>query len=463
MDSMTDADLLADVPDTFDVSADADVLGGLDEEAQMEEAEERALEAAEEEAQRAAARERQRAAEAAEEAMLEEDEAAMLGEGDPIKPPRPPKLKSGERQVIQHTLQAPAHGASVPLTEARRQQRAAKFGIEAPAAPPVAPVAPVVPAQLLTMEEIAKMQARASKFGVEATTDPLALISTLAGPDAFWENRRDVSAFEVPRPEAVHIFGTDRMSTEDLFGYFMAEGLAPPLFVEWVNDSSANVVFSDASAAAAALQQRTVPLLPNAQGVDTTSWRTLPTELAAAGKGLQLLFRLATASDIKPPKRAVSRWYGELDGGGSGGKKGSIADKRHGRQASSAPYAPRGPPMANAAKKMISHHLPKLAREDAPSLAEIIAIRSAPAGPTLAEMASAGAMPAGPTLADMAAGRHVEVAHAGPAGPTLSDLARAAPPSVLPCFPEGAPGGDLRSLLKGGRAAKITTGEAMPE
>jgi hypothetical protein len=120
--TMSDADLLADVPDTFDVSADADVLGGIDEEAQMEEAEERALEAAEEEAQRAAARERQRAAEAAEEAMLEEDEAAMLGEGDPTKPPRPPKLKSGKRPVIQHTLQAPAH-ASVPLTEEELARR----------------------------------------------------------------------------------------------------------------------------------------------------------------------------------------------------------------------------------------------------------------------------------------------------------------------------------------------------
>ena len=103
-----------------------------------------------------------------------------------------------------------------------------------------------------------------------------------------------MSAFEDPRLEAVHIFGTDRMSTEDLLGYFAAEGLAPPLSVEWINDSSANVVFSDASAAAAALEQRTVPLPPNAQGVDTISWRTLPTELVAAGKGLQLLFRHAT-------------------------------------------------------------------------------------------------------------------------------------------------------------------------
>ena len=61
-----------------------------------------------------------------------------------------------------------------------------------------------------------------------------------------------MSAFGVPRPEAVHIFGTDRLSTEDLLGYFTAERLAPPSSVEWINDSSAKT--------------------PNAQGVDTTSW-----------------------------------------------------------------------------------------------------------------------------------------------------------------------------------------------
>ncbi len=123
-------------------------------------------------------------------------------------------------------------------------------------------------------------------------------------PPACANPRRDASADEDPRPEVVHIYGFDtRMKAEDLLSLFKAKGLAPPRTVAWVNDSSANVVFSDASAARAALEQRTVPLLPNAQDIDTTSWRTLPIELAAAGKGLQLLFRLATASDFQPKQQ----------------------------------------------------------------------------------------------------------------------------------------------------------------
>ena len=123
-------------------------------------------------------------------------------------------------------------------------------------------------------------------------------------PPACANPRRDASADEDPRPEVVHIHGFDtRMKAEDLLSLFTAKGLAPPRTVAWVNDSSANVVFSDASAARAALEQQTVPLLPNAQDIDTTSWRTLPIELAAAGKGLQLLFRLATASDFQPKQQ----------------------------------------------------------------------------------------------------------------------------------------------------------------
>ena len=126
----------------------------------------------------------------------------------------------------------------------------------------------------------------------------------LPPPPACANPRRDASADEDPRPEVVHIYGFDtRMKAEDLLSLFKAKGLAPPRTVAWVNDSSANVVFSDASAARAALEQRTVPLLPNAQDIDTTSWRTLPIELAAAGKGLQLLFRLATASDFQPKQQ----------------------------------------------------------------------------------------------------------------------------------------------------------------
>ena len=180
--------------------------------------------------------------------------------------------------------------------------------------------------------------------------NPLDSIATLAGDGAFWERRRDAQPDEPARPEAVHVFGTDRMSTEDLLLYFVTPGVTPaesaPQWVEWVNDSSANVVFASAEAAAAAVGERTVPLLPNSQGIDTTCWRTIPTELAAAGKGLQLLFRLATAKDVKPPKKAPSRWYGESDRKGgrrnSGGKASGMHDRRDGRRHGAAPYGRPG-------------------------------------------------------------------------------------------------------------------------
>jgi len=117
--------------------------------------------------------------------------------------------------------------------------------------------------------------------------------------------RRDASAIEDPQPEIVHIYGINpNMKFEDVMRYFKAKGLARPQTLAWVNDSSANVVFSDASAAAAALEQLTVPLFTNAQGIDTTSWRTLP----IVEKGRQLLFRLATASDFQPPRSGVC-WH----------------------------------------------------------------------------------------------------------------------------------------------------------
>ena len=52
--------------------------------------------------------------------------------------------------------------------------------------------------------------ARAAKFGVE-TNDPLATLDRAAGSNAYWEKRRDAADDEEARPEAVHIFGTDKM------------------------------------------------------------------------------------------------------------------------------------------------------------------------------------------------------------------------------------------------------------
>lgn len=44
------------------------------------------------------------------------------------------------------------------------------------------------------------------------------------------------------RQETLYLYGTDKMSTEDVFKYFVEH---KPRFVEWIDDSSCNVVFDD--------------------------------------------------------------------------------------------------------------------------------------------------------------------------------------------------------------------------
>jgi hypothetical protein len=44
------------------------------------------------------------------------------------------------------------------------------------------------------------------------------------------------------RQETLYLYGTDKMSTEDVFKYFVEY---KPQFVEWIDDSSCNVVFDD--------------------------------------------------------------------------------------------------------------------------------------------------------------------------------------------------------------------------
>ena len=58
------------------------------------------------------------------------------------------------------------------------------------------------------------------------------------------------------RKEALHIFGVDELSTNDLFDYFRD---FKPFAVEWVNDSSCNVVWRNEVHAANALLGITVP------------------------------------------------------------------------------------------------------------------------------------------------------------------------------------------------------------
>ena len=60
------------------------------------------------------------------------------------------------------------------------------------------------------------------RFGVEVK-NPADLVVGAAPKNALWEKRRDAAVGEVERSEAVHIFGTDKMGTADLFRLFMGK------------------------------------------------------------------------------------------------------------------------------------------------------------------------------------------------------------------------------------------------
>jgi len=340
---MDDDDVLAGVPDDAEIQEESALLDSMDAEAQDEAKEDRAAEVAEVGRFSGKKKDRKKGKkrEGGEEDMEEEEEAG----GTPSSLPK----KVGKRKIIQHSWPAEGPLALVPFgidpdsaeEKAKREARAAKFGGVAEAAPQhseedrarreeraakfglhasvsaaektaeamVMPVVPEPPPEmhLLSTDELRQREERAAKWGT-TPANPLESIVSAAPKGSFWEKRRDTAEDEVPRPEAVHIFGVDKLSTEDLLRFWVADGLPVPTYVEWVNDSSANVVFASAEDVAAAVPARTVPLTPGQEAVDPVTWRTLPPHLAAAGKGLQLLFRLATYKDIKPPKRAPSRW-----------------------------------------------------------------------------------------------------------------------------------------------------------
>ena len=170
--------------------------------------------------------------------------------------------------------------------EAKKKARAERFGLEGG-------------------EEDARRKDRAERFGL----DPGAGGDGLMDVDAL-EARRDAPLTIARRPEAVHLYGVDLMSTSDCLSYFSEWG---PRYIEWLEDSSCNVVFADAHTAARAIVGRGAPLPPDSASAPDTAGLD-PTNLASApylwhqgpdfvkrGTGLPLLYRMAVVTDVKPP------------------------------------------------------------------------------------------------------------------------------------------------------------------
>lgn len=99
------------------------------------------------------------------------------------------------------------------------------------------------------------------------------------------------------RDDAVHVYGLDFLKTghmQEIFGQFNHR------FVEWINDSSANVVFKDAASARKALESLSYPKA----GDDP--WRRTPDILVRDDlPAVYLQMRLAAVSDAKSRKKGV--------------------------------------------------------------------------------------------------------------------------------------------------------------
>jgi len=98
-----------------------------------------------------------------------------------------------------------------------------------------------------------KLQLRAKRFGISA-------------PAKKHKNKRiarlhkQMGVNSETRTEALHLYGTDTMKSEDVFEYF--EGY-PPASVEWLTAKACNVVWLDEESCAEALLKNSVRIIPS--------------------------------------------------------------------------------------------------------------------------------------------------------------------------------------------------------
>ena len=185
-------------------------------------------------------------------------------------------------------------------------------------------------------EDAEKLKARAERFGVTNSTQNEKDETGLMDVDLY-EERKDVAADVERRLDVVHIYGVDLMSTKDILNYFGDYG---PKFVEWINDSSANIVFNDSGTAERALVGMGTPMVNS----DLPSGATLADPAAIkyvwfkghdfkkGGVDIPLVLRVATVLDVKPAERVKSRRLWLTGGrGGRGGRGGQGRGKSRGR------------------------------------------------------------------------------------------------------------------------------------
>ncbi|KTW31065.1 uncharacterized protein T551_01617 [Pneumocystis jirovecii RU7] len=107
------------------------------------------------------------------------------------------------------------------------------------------------------------------------------------------------------RTEALYLKGVEDMSTEDVEKYCITYYLAVSPLIEWIDDSSCNLVYPDASTALSALS------CISQSKIDTLYVNSLvPAKMNPKHNNIQLFIRHSKTSDKKAPgARERSRWY----------------------------------------------------------------------------------------------------------------------------------------------------------
>lgn len=186
----------------------------------------------------------------------------------------------------------------------KRQQRAARFNM---------PSSGIQWTGGEVAEDERKRRQRAERFG---TALPSQDDGGLMDVDLF-EDRKEAPVEAERRLDVVHIYGVDLLSTKDILHYFGDYG---PKYIEWINDSSANVVFNDAATAKRAMAGMGIPMatedLPSGASLDDPQamqyvWHK-GKDFHKASSDIPLVFRIATVMDVKPSERVKSRrlWVG---------------------------------------------------------------------------------------------------------------------------------------------------------
>jgi len=177
-------------------------------------------------------------------------------------------------------------------------------------------------------EEKQRKEVRAKKFpSVGAIEDNEKEIPMeLEKPDTL-EQIKNVDASVKRRLDTLHMHGTDKMSNGAIFSYFSEYGAT---FIEWINDSSCNILFADNFTARRALIGLSKPIVlkgllssgkmgenqeegdVDIEKTDTQSQDNESNSLIYWRKGKDwkdnvILLRFATVEDVRPEKPTKSK------------------------------------------------------------------------------------------------------------------------------------------------------------